>query len=103
MDNTLSTDASNVSIANLTIRPEFRVPLDGLAIADSRSVFSFAPRGICERVEAGTVSQSCGGGLEVGLSRNSDDGLTNLNARILADRVGGSTRTGVEFGLQHRF
>lgn len=96
-------DAGSVSIANLTIRPEFRVPLDGLAIADSRSVFSFAPRGICERVSNGTTTQGCGGGIELGLSSTSEDGLAQFNARVSADRIADTTRTALNVGFQYQF
>lgn len=103
VDDTLSLDAGDVSIANLTLRPEVIWALDGLNVAESASLFTFAPRLICERVEAGTVRQDCGGGAEFGLSSMSSDGLTEFNVRLLADRVGSSTRTGLELGIEHQF
>ena len=103
VDDTLSLDAGDVSIANLTLRPEVVWALDADTVADSNSQFSFAPRLICERVEAGTVRQDCGGGAEIGLSSLSVDGLTEFNVRVLADRVGSSNRSGLELGIQHRF
>ena len=104
VDNTLSLDAGDVSIANLTLRPEVVWALDGATLAESSSRFSFAPRLICERVEAaGAVREDCGGGAEIGLTSLSTDGLTEFNVRVLADRVGSSTRSGLELGIQHRF
>jgi hypothetical protein len=103
VDNTLSLDAGDVSIANLTLRPEVVWALDGVSLAESNSRFSFSPRLICERVEAGTVRQDCGGGAEIGLTSLSTDGMTQFNVRVLADRVGSSTRSGLELGMEHRF
>lgn len=103
VDDTLSLDAGDVSIANLTLRPEVAWGLDGASLVESNSQFSFAPRLICERVDAGTLRQDCGGGAEIGLTSLSTEGLTEFNVRVLADRVGNSTRTGLELGLQHRF
>jgi hypothetical protein len=103
VDNTLSLDAGDVSIANLTFRPEFRVPMDGLAVADSRSLFSFAPRVICEQVKTTVTTEGCGGGAELGIVSRSEDGMTDVNARIMMDRIGDSTRSGLQFNLEHRF
>lgn len=44
VDNDLSLDAGDVSIVNLTLRPEFRIPMDDMPVADSLSLFTFAPR-----------------------------------------------------------
>lgn len=103
VDATRSLAASTVSIANVTVSPEFRVPLDGLSHSDARSVFSFAPRGICERVSNGTTTQGCGGGIELGLSSTSEDGLAQFNARVSADRVADTTRTALNVGFQYQF
>lgn len=103
VDNALSLDAGDVSIANLTFRPEFRVPMDGLAVADSRSLFSFAPRAICEQVKTTVTTEGCGGGAELGIVSTSEDGMTDVNARIMMDRIGDSTRSGLQFNLEHRF
>ena len=103
VDNTLSMDAGNVSIANLTLRPEVVWALDGASLAESNSKFSFAPRLICEQVKTTMTQENCGGGAELGIKSTSKDGLTEFNIRLLADRVGDSTRTGLELGFQHRF
>ncbi len=84
-------------------RPEFRVPMDGLAASESRSVFSFAPRVMCERVKVVSTTDNCGGGLELGFTSGSQDGLTALNATIIADRVGNSTRRSLQFNIEHQF
>jgi hypothetical protein len=36
VDNMLSLDAGDVTVANLTFRPEVRLPTDGLPVAESR-------------------------------------------------------------------
>jgi hypothetical protein len=103
VDDTLSLDAGTVSIANLTLRPEFVWSLDGSSVADSNSQFSFAPRLICERVEAGVHTQDCGGGAEFGLTSTSEDGLRNAEFRVIMDRVGDSNRSSFAFNFEHRF
>ena len=103
VDNTLSLVAGDVSIANLTFRPEFRVPMDGLAVADSRSLFSFAPRAICEQVKTTITTQGCGGGAELGIVSTSEDRMTDVNARIMMDWISDSTRSGLQFNLVYRF
>ena len=102
-DDTLSLDAGSVSTATIMFRPEFRIPMDGLAASESRSVFSFAPRAMCERAIATSTTDSCGSGAELGISSSSSDGLTSLNTTIIADRVGNSTRRSLQLNLQHKF
>jgi len=102
-DDALSLDAGSVSTATIMFRPEFRVPMDGLAASESSSLFSFAPRVICERVKVASTANNCGSGAELGISSSSRDGLTSLNTTIIADRVGNSTRSSLQFNLQHKF
>jgi len=102
-DDTLSLDAGNVSTATILFRPEVRVPMNGLAASDRSSVFSFAPRVMCERVKVASTTNNCGSGAELGISSSSSDGLTSLNTTIIADRVGNSTRSSLQFNLQHKF
>jgi hypothetical protein len=102
-DDTLSLDAGSVSTATIMFRPEFRVPMDKMAASESSSVFSFAPRVMCERVKVASTTNNCGGGAEIGFSSSSSDGLTLVNATIIADRVGNSTRGSLQLHLQHRF
>jgi uncharacterized repeat protein (TIGR02059 family) len=103
VDSTLSLDAGSVTLANVMFRPEFRIPLDGLQAAQSLSLLTFAPRMICEQVTATTTTTNCGGGAELGIAAHSADGLSNVNAKITADRLGDSTKSGLQFNLEHRF
>ena len=102
-DNTLSVDAGTVSTASLTLRPEIVWALDAETVADSNAQLSFAPRFICERTTTATTTQNCGAGAEIGLSSNSEDGLSSTNIRLVMDRVGNSNRSNVVFNLEHRF
>lgn len=77
--------------------------LDGLPVVDSLSVFSFAPRFVCQEVRNDTVTQACGAGAEIGISGNSEDGLTTYDARITADRIGNRTGTSFQLGFERRF
>lgn len=99
----MSVDATTVSMANVLLRPEFRVPLDGLATADSSALFTFAPRAICERTVSSITTEDCGAGAEMGLTSSSKDGLTSANFRIAMDRVGNSERASFGLGLEHQF
>ena len=103
VDDTLSLDAGNVSIANLTLRPEIVWALDADTVAESRSQLSFAPRAICERSIATTRTENCGGGAAFGLSSTSEDGLSNAEFTVIMDRVGSSNRSSFAFNLEHRF
>lgn len=103
VDDTLSLDAGEVSIANLTLRPEVIWALDAGTVAESNSQLSFAPRAICERTLATTRTENCGGGAELGLSSTSDDGLSTADFRVIMDRVGSSNRSSFAFNLEHRF
>ncbi|MDA9116446.1 fibronectin type III domain-containing protein [Planktomarina temperata] len=102
-DDALSLDAGNVSIANLTLRPEIVWALDAETVTDSNAQLSFAPRLICERTSAAATTQDCGAGAEIGLSSTSEDGLSSANIRFVMDRVGNSNRSNVVFNVEHRF
>ena len=103
VDNTLSTNAGDVTAGSISLRPEFVWSLDGQSVADSRSQVSFAPRLICEQTRTTVSSNDCGGGAELGLSSQSEDGLSNAEFRVVMDRVGNSTRSGLQFQLEHKF
>lgn len=103
VDNTLSLDAGDVSIASLTFRPEIQVSLDGGPVARAETVFSFSPRLICEEVRMATTSSNCGTGLELGLSSAYNDGLGSLDMRLMRDWVGDATRTSFRLRFEHRF
>ena len=102
-DNTLSVDAGTVSTASLTLRPEIVWALDAETVAGSNAQLSFAPRFICERTTTATTTQNCGAGAEIGLSSNSEDGLSSANIRFVMDRVGNSNRSNVMFNVEYRF
>ena len=103
VDNTLSLDAGDVSIASLTFRPEIQVSMDGGPVARAETVFSFSPRLICEEVRMATTSSNCGTGLELGLSSAYNDGLGSLDMRLMRDWVGDATRTSFRLRFEHRF
>ena len=99
IDNTLSLHAGTVSVANLTFRPEFRIPTG----TDSHSMVTAAPRLICERVKATTTTDDCGYGAELGFSTKSANELTSFTAQVSYDKVSESTRTGIQLKLNHSF
>uniref|UniRef100_UPI003F6AA16A fibronectin type III domain-containing protein n=1 Tax=Lentibacter sp. TaxID=2024994 RepID=UPI003F6AA16A len=104
VDNTLSLDAGDISTATVMFRPEFRIPLDGQPLAKSLSILSFAPRLICEQTTIGGGHiDNCGGGAELGVSSDTNDGLSSATIQIVTDRVGNSTRSGFRFAISHNF
>ena len=103
VDDTLSLDAGQVSLATMMLRPEVRVPLDGLSGANSLQVVTFAPRLMCEQIKAATTEENCGGGAEVGFSGRSANGLSSVSAKVMADRIGGATKSSLQLSLEHKF
>ncbi|WP_412509586.1 Ig-like domain-containing protein, partial [Roseovarius sp. SYSU LYC5161] len=99
----VSLDAGDVSLTTLTLTPQLRVPMDGRSIATSLETATLSPRLICERTVADQTTEECGGGLQLGFTSNSEDGLSRLNSTFSVDRVGDTTRTGVQFKLEHQF
>lgn len=102
-DNTLSLDAGNVSITNLTLRPEVVWALDADTVADSRTQLTYAPRLICERVQSTTTTQDCGAGGEIGLTSTSRDGMSNAEFRVIVDKVDDSTRSSLMLNFERQF
>lgn len=101
--NTVAVDAGNVTIANLTLRPEVRMAADGRAMKDSRTLATFAPRVICESVKTTATNKDCGFGSEVGFSTRSENGMTIFDAKVILDKVGSSARHALQLKLEHRF
>jgi hypothetical protein len=102
-DDTLSVDAGNVAITDLTFRPEFLLPLDGLRVAESRSLLSLAPHVACEYVAAITSATECGGGIDLGIATRTADGLGSMNAAIRIYRLGSSTQSAINFDYKYEF
>lgn len=102
-DDTLNLNAGTVSIASLTFRPEFYVPISESAGLGTNAMFTFAPRLICERVITDATTQNCGRGGEIGVSSKSDDGLTDLSVSYKVDYIGDSKRSGLLLNLSHKF
>jgi hypothetical protein len=98
-DDSLSLDASMVTQARLTLIPELRIPLDGVAADKSLNLLTLAPRLICLQTSPTSTATTCGGGAEIGLQHHSTDGQTTAKARILSDWVDGHTSTSVQLSL----
>jgi hypothetical protein len=103
VDNALSVDAGSVTLASVMLRPEFRVPLDGLSSAESLQLFTFAPRLICEQVKTTVTEKNCGGGAEIGFTGQFGDGQSTYSATISSDRLGDQTSSALQLNLEHRF
>lgn len=103
IDNSLSIDAGMVTLASLTFRPEIRLPLDGVAAAQSQQLLTFAPRLICQQIITTTTAQTCGRGAEVGLQTQSADGMTTAAIQIKSDLIDGKTSSTAQIRLEYRF
>ena len=103
VENTLSLDAGDVSIASLTFRPEVIVPIGADFVADSNTQFTYAPRLVCEQTKSTIKTSDCGTGGELGFSSTSEDGLSSADMRILLDRINGGTRSSFAFSIEHKF
>ena len=103
MDDTLSLDAGMVTLANLTLRPEFRVPLDGQTTAQSQHLLTLSPRFICQQLSSDTTANACGGGAELGVQTHSADGTTTGTAQFMSDWIDGQTRTSGQLSVEMRF
>ena len=103
VDNTLSLDAGDVTMANVVLRPEIRINMIEEEQSQRLAQFTYAPRLICERIETDTTVETCGRGAEIGFVSSSADGMTNITGRVMLDHVGSSTRRGLELKLQHQF
>ena len=108
IDNELDLNAGSIEITKLVLRPEARVPADLLGIADKMTLFTFAPKLMCEEIVANspiqyTQERNCGRGAEYGLARRSEDGLTEFTGKIVIDTVGVNTRTSINVNLGYQF
>lgn len=103
VDNTLSLDAGDVSIASLTFRPEVIIPIGADFVADTNTHFTYAPRLVCEQIKSTTKTSDCGTGGELGFSNTSEDGLSSADMRVLLDRINGGTRSSFAFSVEYKF
>ena len=103
VDDTLTLNAGSVSVANLTLRPEVRMDIDQVSVLPGAGILSFSPRLICERTMSTRRTQNCGSGGEVGYTAHSNDGLRNIDFRIMVDKVGSDSRSSAVFGVEMRF
>jgi hypothetical protein len=86
-----------VDFTTIRFSPELRVPLH--SISDSAN-FVVAPSLACEWSNG---EQDCGGGLRVGFSGTSQDGMTEFQVMFDADRIGETSRTGLTASITHKF
>ncbi len=93
----LSLDAGQVTLANLALASEIRIPL---IPGSDTTMLTLTPKLFCQRVD---TDKDCNAGGSVGFSHNSPNGLTQINALIGAERFSGNTQTSLSFSLEHRF
>ena len=95
--------AGNVSLGTISFTPEFIFPLSPNGQMYDYSEFRVMPSLTCEYIKTTTSNSDCGGGLELGWSASSDDGLRKFSARISREVIGGSTRDSLGLQFQSEF
>ena len=103
VDNTLSIDRKTVSKSSAGFIPHVKVPMDGVLIADSKSVLTLSPRLKYEETRSSTVNSSFGGGFHVGHTTKSFDGLGELSIKLMLDRISSTTSKGAKVKYDLRF
>ena len=103
VDDTLSLQAGSVSIAKILLRPEITLDLNASNPSGEIARFSVSPRVQCGRTIGSTQSTRCGAGAEIGLTRASADGLSNIALKAIHDRIGASRRSSVTLDFERRF
>ena len=102
-DTSEALDVGHVSLTTLSFTPEVAVPLELDQAGFENSELRVRPRLSCERVEAGTASSDCGGGLGVEISATSEDGMRRFTASAQAEKVGTSQRNGIALSFEMDF
>lgn len=99
----LSLDAGALSLFSVSVAPEILIPLDGEAVDITRHSLSLHPLLSCE-VQSGIVSATdCGGGLGIGLSSRSHDGLRRFDGRFDLRRIGADRDRSLTVSFEQRF
>ena len=96
----LRIEGDDVTLSNLTLRPEVRIALDGGSVAQSTKIVTYSPRLICQRANQKT---SCGSGVEFGVQTRSADGLTTFKAQVSNDWINGQVRSNGHLNIEIRF
>jgi surface protein len=96
-DSTLSLDAGKVTLANLALRSEIRIPL---VPGSDVTLLTLAPTLFCQKVDA---TRDCNAAGSVGLSHASPDGLTQINVLVGAESFDGNTQQSLTLDFEHRF
>lgn len=96
-DSTLSLDAGKVTLANLALSSEIRIPL---IPGSNTTMLTLSPKLFCQRIDA---EKDCNAGGSIGFSHNSPDDMTQVNALIGAENFNGNTQTSLGFTVEHRF
>jgi Cft2 family RNA processing exonuclease len=89
-----------VTLANLTFRPEVRVPFGGAGAENTQNLLTYAPRVMCEHTNKTTA---CGKGVEFGLLSQSATGRTSFKVRILGDWIDNKTRMSGQLSFEKQF
>jgi len=96
----LRIEGGDVTLSNLTLRPEVRIALDGGSVAQITDIVTYAPRLVCQRANQKT---SCGSGVEFGVQTRSADGLTTFKAEVSTDWIDGQVRSNGHLNIEIRF
>ena len=95
-------DIGHVGYAVLSATPEFIIP-QSFGGTFEEGEFRILPSLLCEYVRSGTSETECGAALEFGVAARSNNGLTEIRARVRAEQVGTSQRNIASINFERRF
>ena len=95
-------DIGHVAYSVLSATPEIILPRSFGGMFQEGE-FRFLPSLLCEYVRSGTSETECGAALEFGVAARSNDGLTEIRARVRTERVGSSQRNIASINFERRF
>ncbi len=99
----VSLDAGHISLASLSVTPEFWVPVEWSAMRGADTALTIAPKLFCDAIVADDHDEECGGGGRFGVRSVSRDGLIAFDAEIDMERAGGVTRQTLRFKFEASF
>ena len=103
VDDQLYLNAGKVTLANVTLTPEVKIPLDNQPVSSSDSVLSIAPRLICQQIRSTVNSKDCGKGIELGLSQYWLDRAGTFNINFKRDLVGDVNQNSLSLNVEWHF
>ncbi len=94
---------SSIALGVVRFRPEFVFQSEPDNSSNVQNSFTIAPSVFCEAIRTSTEETDCGGGLDIGWSYLSGDGLSELLVQASREVVGGYSRDQFRISFEQRF